>query len=152
MLPSIFVSHGAPTLPFDNCPARAFLRMLGKEIGRPKAIVIASGHWDTDKPEANSVAVNGTIHDFYGFPPQLYELRYPAPGDPEVSARVHELTGAQIDSQRGLDHGAWVPLMLIYPDEAIPVVQVSIQSALGAGHHIALGRTLAPLREDNVLV
>src|SRR6185437_7669532 len=92
MLPSVFVSHGAPPLPFDDCTARDFLRGMGERLGRPRAIVIASAHWDTPAPMANAPAVNGTIHDFHGFPQPLYDLRYPAPGDTalagEIAARI----------------------------------------------------------------
>jgi 4,5-DOPA dioxygenase extradiol len=152
MRPSIFVSHGAPTLPFEHCPARDFLRGLGQTLGRPRAILIASAHWDTQTPQAGGAALNATLHDFQGFPQALYDLDYPAPGDPALAADVAALTGGEVDAGHGLDHGAWVPLLLMYPDADIPVVQLSVQSALGAGHHIALGRTLARLREDDVLV
>ena len=152
MLPSLFVSHGAPSLPFDDVPARDFLRGLGQQIGKPRAILAVSAHWDTSAPQTNSVVVNDTIHDFGGFPQTLYDIRYPAPGDPVLARQVADLTGGTLDAQRGLDHGAWVPLMLMYPDADIPVVQLSVQSDLGAAHHIALGRKLAALREDNVLV
>jgi 4,5-DOPA dioxygenase extradiol len=152
MLPALFVSHGAPTLPFDDVPARDFLRGLGREIGRPRAILIASAHWDTDVPQTNGVAVNDTIHDFGGFPQALYDIRYPAPGDALLAREVTALTGGRVDPARGLDHGAWVPLMLMYPQADIPVVQLSVQSRNGAAHHIALGRSIARLRDDNVLV
>ena len=152
MLPAIFVSHGAPTLPFDDVPARDFLRGLGQSLGKPRGIVAVSAHWDTPAPMANAVAVNGTIHDFGGFPPALYDLRYPAPGDALLAREVSALVGGGIDAMRGLDHGAWVPLMLMYPQADVPVVQLSVQSHLGAAHHIALGRKLAKLRADNVLV
>ena len=152
MLPSLFVSHGAPTLPFEDVPAREFLRGLGRSLGRPRAIVIASAHWDTDAPMTNAVARNGTIHDFHGFPKALYDLHYPAPGDAALAADVAALTGGRTDAARGLDHGAWVPLMLMYPEADIPVVQLSVQSHKGAAHHIELGRKLAALRADNVLV
>lgn len=152
MLPALFVSHGAPTLPFDDVPARDFLRRLGKDIGKPRAIVMASAHWDTQMPQANAVTVNDTIHDFGGFPQALYDIRYPAPGDALLAREITVLTGGTVDSARGLDHGAWVPLMLMYPDADVPVVQVSVQSHLGAAHHIALGRKLARLRQDDVLV
>jgi 4,5-DOPA dioxygenase extradiol len=151
MLPAIFVSHGAPTLPFDDVPARDFLRELGRGI-KPRAIVAVSAHWDTEAPATNAVAVNGTIHDFGGFPQALYDIRYPAPGDAALAADVAALTGGTVDTARGLDHGAWVPLMLMYPQADVPVVQLSVQSHLGAAHHIALGRKLAALREDDVLV
>jgi len=152
MIPSLFVSHGAPTLPFDDCPARDFLRGLGATFEKPKGIVIASAHWETDAPLVNRVAVNGTIHDFGGFPEALYRLRYPAPGSAELSGRVASLTGARFDDTRGLDHGAWVPLMLMYPDADIPVAQIAVQPHAGVAHHIALGRALKPLRDEGVLV
>jgi 4,5-DOPA dioxygenase extradiol len=152
MLPALFVSHGAPTLPFDDVPARDFLRGLGREIGKPRAIVIASAHWDTGAPQASGAAINDTIHDFGGFPRALYDIRYPAPGDALLGREVTALTGGTVDGTRGLDHGAWVPLMLMYPDADIPVVQLSVQSDMGAAHHIVLGRSIARLREDDVLV
>ena len=152
MLPSLFVSHGAPTLPFDDVPARDFLQELGKTLPRPRAIVIATAHWETASPAVNRAEVNGTVHDFHGFPEALYRLRYPAPGDPALSERVRGLIGARMDEDRGLDHGGWVPLLLMYPDADIPVVQISVQPHLGVAHHIALGRALAPLREDGILV
>lgn len=152
MLPSLFVSHGAPTLPFDDVPARDFLRGLGRAMEKPKGIVIASAHWETDAPAVNRVSVNDTIHDFYGFPEPLYQLKYPAPGSDALSDRVATLTGASVDAKRGLDHGAWVPLMLAYPQADIPVAQLSVQPHRGVAHHIALGNALAPLREEGVLV
>jgi len=152
MLPALFVSHGAPTLPFDDVPARDFLQALGQQIGKPRAILVASAHWDTDVPETNSVAINDTIHDFGGFPQALYDIRYPASGDALLARNVTALTGGKVNTTRGLDHGAWVPLMLMYPDADIPVIQLSVQSRAGAAHHIALGRRIAGLREDDVLV
>jgi 4,5-DOPA dioxygenase extradiol len=156
MLPSVFVSHGAPTLPLDDVPARDFLRDLPRRFDRPKAIVIATGHWEAKKPMVNAVAVNDTIHDFYGFPENLYRLQYPVPGDAGLSQEVRALLAkANISAslqKRGLDHGAWVPLMLMYPEADIPVVQVALLEGAGAAGHIALGRALAPLRKDGVLV
>lgn len=152
MLPALFISHGAPTLVFDDVPARDFLRGLGVKLARPRAIVIVSAHWETGTPALNSAAVHGTFHDFYGFPKPLYELRYPAPGEPDLSARIANSIGARVDEARGLDHGAWVPLMLMYPAHDIPVVQVALQPQEGVAHHIALGRALAPLRAEGVLV
>jgi 4,5-DOPA dioxygenase extradiol len=152
MLPALFVSHGAPTMPFEAIPAREFLKGLGMALARPRGIVIATAHWETDAPAVAKVPVNGTIHDFYGFPQTLYDLRYPAPGDAALSDRVAQRTGASLDTARGLDHGAWVPLLLMYPEHDIPVVQIAVQPHLGVAHHIALGRALAPLREEDILV
>jgi 4,5-DOPA dioxygenase extradiol len=155
MLPALFVSHGAPTLPFDKVPAREFLRGLSSAIEKPRAIVCASAHWDTDAPELNDVVTNGTIHDFYGFPEALYRLRYDAPGAPHLARDIEKLldgSHARLDHARGLDHGAWVPLLLMYPEADIPVIQISVQSNRNPAHHIALGRALAPLREDGVLI
>jgi len=153
MLPALFVSHGAPTLPFDDCPARDFLRGLGGAFAKPSAILAVSAHWDTTRPSLISAPRNGTFHDFYGFPKELYGLRYDAPGAPALAERTQGLLNqagfeTALDAGRGLDHGAWIPLMLAYPDADIPVMQLSVQSGLGAAHHIALGRALAPLRED----
>jgi 4,5-DOPA dioxygenase extradiol len=157
ILPSLFLSHGAPTLPLTDTPARAFLSELGGQLLRPKAIVVISAHWETSVPTISAVDRNETIHDFFGFPKALYQLRYPAPGSPSVAARVAELLGAsglesRIDRSRGLDHGAWVPLLLMYPQADIPVLQVSVQPHLGPKHHLALGRALAPLRQEGVLI
>jgi 4,5-DOPA dioxygenase extradiol len=152
MLPALFVSHGAPTMPFENIPAREFLKGLGASLERPRGIVIATAHWETAAPAVARMAVNSTIHDFHGFPPALYQLRYPAPGDAALSDRVAQLTGAAIDTARGLDHGAWVPLLLMYPAHDIPVVQIAVQPQRGVAHHMALGRALAPLRAEGVFV
>jgi 4,5-DOPA dioxygenase extradiol len=122
-----------------------------------KAIVVASGHWETERPEVSGVEVNDTIHDFYGFPPALYAIRYPAPGSPELAERVAALLhrsglSVEVDHTRGLDHGAWVPLSLMYPGHDIPVLQLALQSRLGPPHHLRLGRAIAALREQDVLV
>src|SRR5690242_10402999 len=107
-LPSLFVSHGAPTLPLTESPARDFLASLGQRLPRPKAILVVSAHWETAQPELNAVQRNETIHDFYGFPRALYELHYPAPGAPELAADIAtELKAAgleaTLDGNRGLD-------------------------------------------------
>ncbi len=157
MLPSLFISHGSPMLALRPSPARDFLGGLAALLRRPKAIVVASGHWETEGPEVSGVTVNGTIHDFYGFPPALYAIRYPAPGSPELAEHIARLLHeagltAEIDRARGLDHGAWVPLWLMYPGHDIPVLQLALQSRGGPPHHLRLGRAIAALREQDVLV
>jgi 4,5-DOPA dioxygenase extradiol len=157
MMPSLFLSHGSPMLALSDVPARDFLAGLGGTLPRPRAIVVASAHWDTEKPEVSAVAVNQTIYDFSGFPPALYALRYPAPGDPVLAAEVAAMLrghglDAGVDTGRGLDHGAWVPLLLMYPKHDIPVLQVSLQSYLGPRHHLHLGQALAGLRARDILV
>ncbi|MDB5649608.1 MAG: Dioxygenase [Hyphomicrobiales bacterium] len=158
MLPAMFLSHGAPTLPLTDAPAKMFLETVAARLPeRPRAVLVISAHWETAQPRVNAVAVNDTIHDFYGFPRALHEMTYPAPGSPELAARVSALLTAAglpcgIDTARGLDHGAWVPLKLIYPQAAISVVQLSVQSGLGPAHHLAMGRALTNLREEGVLI
>jgi 4,5-DOPA dioxygenase extradiol len=156
-LPSLFLSHGAPTLPLTDTPARTFLQQLGHTLERPKAILVISAHWETAVPTVNAVDSNETIHDFGGFPRALYDLRYPAPGSPTFAARVAERLRAggfdcNVDRRRGLDHGAWVPLSLVYPQADIPVLQLSVQPHLGPEHHLRVGRALAPLRDEGVLI
>ena len=156
-LPCLFLSHGAPTLPLTDTPARAFLGELGAMLARPKAILVISAHWETAIPTVSAVERNDTIHDFGGFPRALYELQYPAAGSPPVAARVSDLLRASgldctIDRRRGLDHGAWVPLLLMYPHADIPVLQLSVQPHLGPGHHLLMGRALEPLRQEGVLI
>jgi 4,5-DOPA dioxygenase extradiol len=156
-LPIIFVSHGSPSLVLEDCAARDFLRRLGEELGTPRAIVAVSAHWASAAPAVTGAEQPETIHDFFGFPDALYRLRYPAPGAPEVAARVCELMRAggfecEIDPRRGLDHGAWSPLLLMYPQAQIPVVQLAIQPHRGAAHHFALGAALAAIREQGILI
>jgi len=157
MLPSLFLSHGAPTLPLTDTPARSFLSGLGGRLPGPKAILAISAHWETESPVVSAVDRNDTIHDFYGFPRPLYELTYPAPGAPSLAQEVAELVRGSglscgIDKARGLDHGAWVPLLLMYPEARIPVLQLSIQPHLGPAHHLRLGRALQRLRGEGVLI
>lgn len=157
MLAPIFVSHGSPTLLFDDVPARDFLRELGRSMPRPKAIVVASAHWETEAPAVNAMPVSETIHDFYGFPQILFDQQYPAAGDPALAKRIAGMIEAAglpvgVDAGRGLDHGAWVPLKLMYPDADIPVLQVSLQTHLGPAHHLRLGEILAPLAKEDVLI
>jgi 4,5-DOPA dioxygenase extradiol len=158
MLPALFVSHGAPTFSLTDAPARSFLEGLAQHLPeRPRAILVVSAHWETSAPSVTTSRINTTIHDFHGFPEELYQIQYPAPGADWLVERVtallesagQEVTGA---ATRGLDHGAWVPLRLAYPDADVPVVQLSVQTALGPDHHYRLGQLLAPLRREGVLI
>ena len=157
MIAPIFVSHGAPTLPFDDVPAREFLRALGASTPLPKAIVVASAHWETRAPAISAMTINDTVHDYGGFADILYQQHYPAPGDPALAGRIKTMLDAAglpatLDAQRGLDHGAWVPLMLAWPEANIPVLQVSLQTHLGPAHHYRLGEALAPLAAEDILI
>jgi 4,5-DOPA dioxygenase extradiol len=151
-MPTLFVSHGSPMLILEDLPARAFLATLGSQVPRPTAIVAVSAHWNTERPAVSTAARPETIHDFYGFPDALYRLHYDAPGAPDLAARVAKMTGAACDPGYGLDHGAWVPAMLGWPDADIPIFQLAVQPYATPAEHIALGRRLAPLREEGVLV
>jgi len=156
-LPSLFLSHGAPTLPLTDTPARAFLSQFGRTLERPKAILVVSAHWETETPAVNAVDRNETIHDFGGFPRALYELKYPAPGNSVLAAEIAGTLrnagfACAVDTKRGLDHGAWVPLMLMYPQADIPVLQLSVRPHLGPLHHLRVGRALASLRKQGVLI
>ena len=152
-LPSVFVSHGAPNLVLQEAPARHFLESLGTTLPRPRAILAVTAHWETAAARAGSAAHPATVHDFGRFDDRLFELRYPAPGEPALAARAAHLVAAAgiasgIDPQEGLDHGVWVPLMLMYPHADIPVIPFSVQPHLGPAHHLAVGRALAPLRDE----
>jgi 4,5-DOPA dioxygenase extradiol len=157
-LPSVFISHGSPMLALEpERPAHQFLRSAAALWQKPKAILAISAHWETETPAVGAVAKPDTIHDFYGFPPALYRMHYDAPGAPLLAGRIRDLLAAAgftaaLEPNRGLDHGAWSPLTLIYPDADIPVLQLSIQSHRDPAHHRALGRALSPLRDEGVLI
>ena len=156
-LPSVFISHGSPMHALQPGAAGAAWQALGRRLPRPRAILIASAHWETGVPMLTGSAQPETIHDFFGFPEPLYGLQYPARGAPEVARSAQALLkeagfAAGIDGSRGLDHGAWAPLLYAYPEADVPVVQLSVQPALGPAHHIAVGRALRGLADENVLV
>ncbi|MBK8961278.1 MAG: dioxygenase [Proteobacteria bacterium] len=154
---SLFVSHGAPTIALEDRPARHFLHSLGATLVRPRAIVAVTAHWETDEVQVASGARPATIHDFFGFPQALFDMRYDASGDAalahDIAARLQAAgIAARCDDSRGFDHGTWIPLACMYPAADIPVVQVSVCPAQSPLFHFRVGRALAGLRHDNVLV
>ena len=156
-LPSVFISHGSPMHALQPGPAGEAWQALGRRLPRPRAILIASAHWETNLPMLTGNPKPETIHDFYNFPEPLYRLRYPAPGAPDVAQRAQAVLKAAgftaaIDGCRGLDHGAWTPLLYAYPQHDVPVVQISIQPALGPRHHLQVGKALGGLSKEGVLI
>ena len=156
-LPTFFVPHGSPFFALDPGAAGAALIAAAAALPQPRAIVIVSAHWDTAIPTVGFAQKLETIHDFWGFPGELYALRYPATGCPEASAEVVAALAAaglpvERDPNRGLDHGAWIPLRLMFPDADVPVVPVSLQSAGGPQAAYRLGQALAPLVARGMLV
>ena len=159
---TFYISHGSPTLSIDeSIDARKFLKSWKNDVfqQKPSSILVISGHWDTTVPTVNVVQTNNdTIYDFYGFPKPMYQLKYPAPGAPHLAKRVKELLNksgfdrVDEDKKRGLDHGAWVPLMLMYPEADIPVCQLSVQSNMDGTYHYNLGKALIPLKDEGVLI
>lgn len=156
--PVLFISHGAPDIALQKHAATlACWQTLGQTLPRPQAILVLSAHWDARLPVISTAEQPTTIHDFGGFPPALYQLRYPAPGAPQLAGKVAgclEAAGIPLttDSRRGLDHGAWIPLLSMYPQADIPVTQLAIQSHAGPEWHLRVGETLRPLREENILI
>lgn len=155
--PSLFLSHGAPNLILYDSDTRDFWCELGRELPRPSAILIMSAHFTTERPVFEKGAHPGMIYDFGGFEPELYQMHYPAPGAPALAEKAALLAQAaglapMVSDGRGYDHGAWAPLKILYPEADIPVATLSVQPQLGGAHHIALGRALAPLRDEGVLI
>ena len=157
MQPTLFVSHGSPMLAVEPGVYGEAWRTIAASLPVPDAILMVSAHWTTRQPALSAALHPATIHDFGGFPEPLYHIGYPAPGAPQLATRVAGLLEAAdipvgIAPDRGLDHGAWVPLLHMYPDAGIPVTQLSVQPGLDAGWHLRLGDALRPLRAENVLV
>ncbi|MEX1146999.1 MAG: class III extradiol ring-cleavage dioxygenase, partial [Sphingomonadales bacterium] len=161
MAPALFLSHGAPLLAIEDSAARRYLTEMGGHIRQPRAIVIMSAHHHAQNaPNRVEVVTDpgpATVHDFGGFPDALYAITYPASGAPDLGTEICEqLTEAGFDAaanpDRGFDHGIWVPLMLMYPQADVPVVQIAINMAEDPHWHFRVGAALAPLRESNVLI
>ena len=165
--PTLYIPHGGgpcffmewtmgPPDTWDRMGA--WLEQLGESIGRkPAAIVVISAHWEADVLSVTGAAKPPLLYDYFGFPPHTYKLRYDAPGSPELAQKVRELLGKAgmpsiADRGRGLDHGVFIPFKLIYPDADIPIVQLSLKTGLDPALHLAMGRAIAPLRDQNVLI
>jgi 4,5-DOPA dioxygenase extradiol len=156
-LPSLFISHGAPTFAIEPGLAGPRLTALGRALPRPRAVLVVSPHWMTLSPRVGLVSRPQTIHDFGGFDPGLYEIAYPVDGHPELALRALELLddagwAPQPDERRGLDHGAWVPLRHLYPAADVPAFQVSLPARLDGDSAWAFGAALAPLADEGVLI
>lgn len=161
LMPIVYLPHGGGPLPLlgdpDHKDLIAFLKGLHERLPQPKAILMISAHWEHEVAAISAASHPEMIYDYGGFPPETYTYQYPAPGHPELSEQVASLLRAQgieyvLDAQRGYDHGTFVPLMLMYPEAEVPVVQVSLLHSLDAAEHLALGRALAPLRTQGVLI
>jgi len=155
--PALFVSHGAPTLALEENATVAALRNFAAAIAKPSAILSISAHWEADPISLSTAQNPKTIHDFRGFPAPLYSITYPAPGAPELAARAQALLNAagypaRLDPERGFDHGTWVPARILYPDANIPVLSMAVNPRRDAAFHAALGRALAPLRDEGVMI
>ena len=155
-LPALFLGHGSPMTVISDVPERRAWQMLGQALPRPKAILTISAHWESHgQTLLTGQAQPPTIHDFRGFPQELFDIQYPAPGNPALAARVIALLGAdqaRTDSDWGFDHGTWGILRPLYPNRDIPVVAMSLDRSLSAQQHLELGRRLAPLRDEGVLL
>ncbi|MBC7940599.1 MAG: dioxygenase [Chitinophagaceae bacterium] len=162
-LPTYFISHGGGPWPWmDEMRApmavlATSLRGIAAEIGRPRAVLTVSGHWEASRFTAMATARPPMIYDYQGFPAHTYRVQYPAPGAPDLAARIVDLLqGAGIvsgrDHERGLDHGTYAPLVVMYPEAQVPVLQLSLKAGHDAGEHLAVGRALRPLRDEGVLI
>lgn len=155
--PVFFISHGAPTFAIEPGQLGPQLQALGRQLSELKAVLVVSPHWQSRGVKVMGTAQPETVHDFGGFPASLYTLTYPAAGQPELAreaARLLTAAGfaAELDDHRGLDHGAWVPLMHLLPDAKVPVFQVSMPVSLTTEQAVQMGQALAPLREQGVLI
>lgn len=164
--PAIFLPHGGGPWPFVELSmfTRAevdalagYLKGLPAAVGRPRAMVVVSAHWEEKLPTVSTHARPPMLYDYYGFPPESYRITWPAPGDPALAAKVRGLLGAAgfetaEDAERGFDHGTFVPLKVAFPEADIPTVQLSLTGDLDPARHIAMGRALAPLRDEGVLI
>ncbi|MDF2903804.1 MAG: extradiol ring-cleavage dioxygenase class protein subunit [Bacillus sp. (in: firmicutes)] len=157
MMPSLFIAHGAPLIAIENNEYTKFLTQLGQTLPRPKAVVLFSAHWESNSQKVSKIDQYQTIHDFGGFDPALYKIQYPAHGNQQITKEIEDLFNQsgvpfEIESQRGLDHGAWIVLRLLYPDADIPVISMSVNPNLTPAEQYKIGKTLSVLRANDVLI
>ncbi|MFZ4859844.1 MAG: 4,5-DOPA dioxygenase extradiol [Desulfuromonadaceae bacterium] len=154
-MPVLFIGHGNPMNAIEDSPFVAAWRETAATIPRPKAILCISAHWETDGTKVTAMKLPRTIHDFYGFPEELYQIQYPAPGAPELANRVVELLGSsevKLDESWGLDHGTWSVLRRMYSEADIPVIQLSLDRKKSPHEQVVMAKQLLPLRDEGVLV
>lgn len=154
-MPVLFVGHGSPMNAVENNKYTEKWRQLGQQLPRPQSILMVSAHWYTSGTRITDVKAPKMVYDMYGFPEELYRVQYPVPGSPELAHRVQSLlapTPVQVDNSWGLDHGAWSVLCRMFPQADIPVVQLSVDGSAPADAHFQIGRTLATLRDEGVLI
>lgn len=161
LAPVLYIPHGGGPMPLLGEPSHQrlvdFLRQIPASLPTPEAIVVISAHWEAEQPTVTGGERPDLLYDYSGFPPESYRIQYPAPGAPDLAGRLHALLAAaglrpQGDARRGFDHGLFVPLMLMYPQAEIPCVQLSLLASLDPGAHLAMGKALAPLRRERVLI
>jgi aromatic ring-opening dioxygenase catalytic subunit (LigB family) len=164
-MPTYFLSHGGGPWPYMTGPMRQMFNLLEASLQdipnqlprKPSCVLVVSAYWEEDDVTISSSSAPGMVYDYYGFPPETYQIRYPAPGDPALAERVRALLGAagwlaRLDPERGFDHGTFSMMKPIYPQAEVPVVQMSLKTSLDPTEHFALGRALAPLRDEDVLI
>ena len=157
MLPSLFIAHGAPLLAIENNEYTQFVNQLGQDLPKPKAVILFSAHWEAANQKVSLVDEFETIYDFGGFPEALYRIQYPAKGNKEITEEIKGLFSKQgipfeVDTNRGLDHGAWVVLRMLYPNADIPVISMSVNQHLTPEQQYQIGKSLSVLREQDILI
>jgi 4,5-DOPA dioxygenase extradiol len=157
MMPSLFIAHGAPLIAIENNEYTQFLQQLGQTLPTPKAVVLFSAHWESNTQKVSEVDQYSTIYDFGGFDPALYTIQYPARGKQEITSQIEDLFTKSgipfnVETQRGLDHGAWVVLRLLYPNADVPVIAMSVNSRLAPEELYKIGKALSVLRANDILV
>ena len=156
-MPSLFVAHGSPMVAIEDSTYGRYLDQLSHDLPAPRAIVVFSAHWTEGVQTIGAAPSPDTIYDFYGFPEALYQVRYPAPGDPALAKNIRDLLKlcgieARLEPSRGFDHGVWTILSRMFPDASIPVIAMSVDPALRPERQFQIGRALAPLRQEGVLI